>query len=99
MRAQRYFEDFAVGERFVLPSRTMTDAMFAVFQLASGDSHPVHCDVEYCRARPEPPWLPGDTIPLVLLTHHTDTGLCRPYLPPLAWRSAGNISAGSGRCV
>ncbi|EHP39765.1 dehydratase [Cupriavidus basilensis OR16] len=54
MCAQRYFEDFTVGERFVLPSRTMTDAMFAAFQLASGDNHPVHYDVEYCRAHGMP---------------------------------------------
>jgi len=54
MCAQRYFEDFIVGERFVLPSRTMTDALFAAFQLASGDNHPVHYDVEYCRARGMP---------------------------------------------
>jgi acyl dehydratase len=45
----RWFEDFTVGERFVLPSRTMTDALFAAFQGASGDNHPVHYDVEYCR--------------------------------------------------
>jgi acyl dehydratase len=45
----RWFEDFRVGERFVLPSRTMTDALFAAFQSASGDNHPVHYDVEYCR--------------------------------------------------
>jgi acyl dehydratase len=45
----RWFEDFSVGERFVLPSRTMTDALFAAFQGASGDNHPVHYDVEYCR--------------------------------------------------
>jgi acyl dehydratase len=45
----RWFEDFKVGERFVLPSRTMTDALFAAFQTASGDNHPVHYDVEYCR--------------------------------------------------
>lgn len=44
--AQRYFEDFEVGERMNLPSRTMTDALFAAFQLASGDNHPVHYDVE-----------------------------------------------------
>lgn len=52
--AQRYFEDFKVGEVFVLPSRTMTDALFAAFQLASGDNHPVHYDVEYCRAHGMP---------------------------------------------
>ncbi len=51
---QRYFEDFRVGERFVLPSRTMTDALFAAFQLASGDNHPVHYDVAYCRAHGMP---------------------------------------------
>lgn len=51
---QRYFEDFEVGEVFVLPSRTMTDALFAAFQLASGDNHPVHYDVEYCRAHGMP---------------------------------------------
>jgi acyl dehydratase len=47
---QRYFEDFRIGERFPLPSRTMTDALFAAFQLASGDNHPSHYDVQYCRA-------------------------------------------------
>jgi acyl dehydratase len=51
---QRWFEDFALGERFVIPSRTMTDAVFAAFQTASGDTHPVHYDVEYCRARGMP---------------------------------------------
>jgi acyl dehydratase len=45
----RWFEDFKLGERFILPSRTMTDALFAAFQAASGDNHPVHYDVEYCR--------------------------------------------------
>jgi acyl dehydratase len=51
---QRWFEDFVVGERFVLPSRTQTSAIFAAFQTASGDTHPVHYDVEYCRARGMP---------------------------------------------
>src|SRR5690625_3977563 len=48
---QRYFEDFEVGEVFTLPSRTMTEALFAAFQLASGDNHPIHYDVEYCRQK------------------------------------------------
>jgi len=38
----RYFEDFSLGERFVLPSRTMTEAHFVAFQAASGDNHPIH---------------------------------------------------------
>ena len=51
---QRWFEDFTLGERFVIPSGTMTSAVFSAFQAASGDTHPVHYDVEYCRARGMP---------------------------------------------
>jgi len=54
IQQQRWFEDFVLGERFVLPSRTQTSAIFAAFQTASGDTHPVHYDVEYCRARGMP---------------------------------------------
>jgi acyl dehydratase len=46
----RFFEDFALGERFVLPSRTMTESHFLAFQAASGDNHPIHYDRHYCRA-------------------------------------------------
>jgi acyl dehydratase len=48
---QRGFEDLKIGERFVLPSRTITDANFAAFQTVSCDNHPIHYDVEYCRAQ------------------------------------------------
>jgi len=48
---QRWFEDFEIGERFVLPSRTMTDAIFLAFQAASGDNHPIHYNRDYCRSR------------------------------------------------
>jgi acyl dehydratase len=51
---QYYFDDFTVGEEFPIPSRTMTDALFAAFQLASADNHPSHYDVEYCRKRGMP---------------------------------------------
>lgn len=47
---QRGFEDLIVGERFVLPSRTVTEANFAAFQTVSCDNHPIHYDREYCRA-------------------------------------------------
>lgn len=55
--ASRWFDDFKLGERFVLPSRTMTDALFLAFQSASGDNHPIHYDVEYCRRRGMPQML------------------------------------------
>jgi len=48
---QRWFDDFRMGDRFPLPSRTMTDAIYLAFQAASGDNHPIHYDIEYCRAR------------------------------------------------
>ena len=38
----------------MIPSRTQTSAVFAAFQTASGDTHPIHYDVEYCRARGMP---------------------------------------------
>ena len=52
-----YFEDLTLGQRFPIPSRTMTDALFAAFQLASGDNHPIHYDVEYCRRHGHPQML------------------------------------------
>jgi acyl dehydratase len=51
---QRWFGDFRLGERFVLPSRTMTEAVFLAFQGASGDNHPIHYDVEFCKAHGMP---------------------------------------------
>lgn len=50
----RYFEDLALGERFHIPSRTMTAAHFSAFQTVSADNHPIHYDVEYCRERGHP---------------------------------------------
>jgi acyl dehydratase len=46
-----WFEDLKVGQKFYINSRTQTESMFAAFQLASGDNHPIHYDREYCRAR------------------------------------------------
>jgi len=46
----RAFEELAVGERFPLPSRTLTAAHFSAFQALSGDNHPIHYDREYARA-------------------------------------------------
>lgn len=43
------FDELEIGQQFYIPSRTMTDGLFAAFQVASGDNHPIHYDVEYCR--------------------------------------------------
>ena len=50
----KYFEDIKPGEHFYLPSRTITSGIFSAFQAASGDNHPLHYDVEYCRDRGYP---------------------------------------------
>jgi acyl dehydratase len=50
----RYFDDLLIGERFYIPSRTVTEADFAAFRTVSGDNHPIHYDIEYCRERGHP---------------------------------------------
>ena len=47
---QLYFEDFAVGDRFHSPSRTLTDAHFMFFSGLTADNHPIHYDDEYAKA-------------------------------------------------
>ncbi len=51
---QRGFADLAMGEEFILPSRTVTEAHFSAFQALSGDNHPIHYDIEYCKAHGHP---------------------------------------------
>ncbi|HYS48078.1 MAG TPA: MaoC family dehydratase [Xanthobacteraceae bacterium] len=50
----RGFADLKVGETFRSPSRTVSEAHFSLFQALSGDNHPIHYDIEYCRARGYP---------------------------------------------
>jgi acyl dehydratase len=53
----RWFEDFFVGERFVLPTRAMSPELFRCFAEASGETHPLHTDAQYCRKREMPAML------------------------------------------
>ena len=48
---RRGFDDLKVGEVYRSPSRTVTEAHFAAFQMLSGDNHPIHYDIEFCKAR------------------------------------------------
>ncbi|AVO37468.1 MaoC family dehydratase [Pukyongiella litopenaei] len=52
--ARKSFDELRVGDRFVIPSRTIGDANFSAFQAASMDNHPIHYDMEYCRAQGHP---------------------------------------------
>lgn len=45
----RYYEDYAVGQRFESGGRTLTDADIRMYLGATGTDHPNHSDAEYCR--------------------------------------------------
>lgn len=47
----RYFEDFAVGETFYMPSRTLDDGHFAAQLVVSADANKTHYDRVHCQAR------------------------------------------------
>jgi len=49
MLPSRPFRDFQLGEVFHAPSRTITEGVFAAFQAASGDNHPIHYDRAYLK--------------------------------------------------
>ena len=57
LKNSRYFEDFAVGDKYVLPYRTQTSSMFSKFQAASGDNDPIHYDKEFCKKNGHPDML------------------------------------------
>ena len=46
---QLYFDDFAIGDRFRSPGRTIGEAHFLLFAGLTGDNHPIHYDEEYAR--------------------------------------------------
>ena len=57
IKNSRYFEDFAIGDKYVLPSRTQTSSIFSMFQAASGDNDPIHYDKEFCKKKGHPDML------------------------------------------
>lgn len=45
----KYFEEFDIGEEFITPSRTVTEADIVNFAGISGDYNPLHTDEEYAK--------------------------------------------------
>jgi acyl dehydratase len=44
-----YFEDYAVGDEFITPARTITEADVVMFAGLTGDYNRLHTDAEYMR--------------------------------------------------
>ena len=89
----RWFEDFTLGERFVLSSRVLTADMFRDFAHASGEAHPVHTDVDWCESEGLP-GLQASTF-LVAIQAAAGAGL----FPFLAGRSLLGLLEQSSRAV
>ena len=51
MTNNKYFEDFQIGDKYILPSRTQTSGIFSMFQGVSGDNDPIHYDKEFCKQK------------------------------------------------
>lgn len=47
-----YLEDFAAGQVFETPARTVTEADVVAFAGLSGDYNPLHTDAEFCAGTP-----------------------------------------------
>ena len=56
-KISKYFEDFSIGDKYLLPSRTQTSGVFSMFQGASGDNDPIHYDIEFCKNKGHPEML------------------------------------------
>lgn len=48
-KKQKFFEDFQIGEKYKIPSKTIHDGHFLFFAGLTGDAHPIHYDDEYCK--------------------------------------------------
>ena len=47
---QLYFDDFEIGQVYPGQVRRLGEEEFALFARVTGDSHPIHYDVEYARS-------------------------------------------------
>ena len=52
MIKRTFYEDYAVGDEFITPARTVTEADVAVFAALSGDYNRLHTDAEYAAQGP-----------------------------------------------
>ena len=93
-----FYEDYAVGDEFVTPARTVTEADVTLFAALSGDYNRLHTDVEYAAQGPF-----GERIAHGLLGLSMVIGLAfRTEIDPdgavaflgLSWKFSGPIKLG-----
>ena len=97
---RRGFEDLVIGDTFPIPSRTMTEALFAAFQTASADNHPIHYDREYCRRRNHPDLLAHGFPDSRLRLDRIGALFGDPGFGPLAQAAAGGLEGALfGGCI
>ena len=93
-----FYEDYAVGDEFVTPARTVTEADVPLFAALSGDYNRLHTDAEYAAQGPF-----GERIAHGLLGLSMVIGLAfRTEIDPdgavaflgLSWKFSGPIKLG-----
>ena len=95
--ARRYFEEIEVGEEYVSPGRTVTEADIVIFAGLSGDYNVLHTDAEFMKSS-----IFGERIAHGLLGLAIQSGLLtrgmRPYATlaflGLRWKFKGPIKIG-----
>lgn len=94
---RRYFEEIEVGEEYVSPGRTVTEADIVIFAGLSGDYNVLHTDAEFMKSS-----IFGERIAHGLLGLAIQSGLLtrgmRPYATlaflGLRWKFKGPIKIG-----
>lgn len=97
MEGRRYFEEIEVGEEYVSPGRTVTEADIVIFAGLSGDYNVLHTDAEFMKTP-----IFGERIAHGLLGLAIQSGLLtrgmRPYATiaflGLRWKFKGPIKIG-----
>jgi acyl dehydratase len=93
-----FYEDYAVGDEFITPARTVTEADVTMFAALSGDYNRLHTDMEYAGQGPF-----GERIAHGLLGLSMIVGLAfRTEIDPdgavaflgLSWKFTGPITFG-----
>jgi acyl dehydratase len=63
-----FYEDVVLGEEFISPGRTVTEADLTMVCMLSGDWNPLHCDAEFAAQSPFGQRIVGGVYGLIYVT-------------------------------